>query len=113
MVSGAVATQWADPALAPPQYPRGVDISEVSPNFPDPFRPKGPTPVTIKLPSKAVLLRDLMLASSIVGGVLSIENTAHFPMWARSLLGAAAALLIRAEHALEPKTVAAATTPTP
>ena len=110
--SGCVATQYASPSVPDPRFHANVDVSLVSPNFPDRYqtKPKKGHP-TVKLPTKAQLIADLLHLASALAIVSAAAPQLHLPPWARGVLAAAALVTTRALGILRDKAPAPTTTP--
>ena len=99
LVSGSVATQWANGSSRYPGYAEGCDTSLVSPNFPSPFtNRKVPTMATIATPTKK---QTVSAGHTTVGAALvatSVANTFNVSPNMQAVLTAIGGLIIAVER---------------
>lgn len=99
LVSGTVATQWANGSAQYPGLAPRCDTSLVSPNWPGlASTKKGGTAVNITTPSVKQLASLLRQLGALAAVVLSVSNTVSLPAGVRASLVAGASAILSVEH---------------
>jgi hypothetical protein len=99
MVSGSVATQWANGSPEFPGLAAHADTSLVSPNFPLPFvNKKGGTGVNIPTPSKQQVVSVGHELAGVAAILASVSNNPNLSPALRGVLAAVGGLIVAVER---------------
>jgi hypothetical protein len=102
LVSGSVATQWADGSAKYPGLAKFCDTSSVSPNFPEPFKTEKATKGgTVKIPSLDQISSLVHRAAAIATIVVAYLNNIHAPTGVRAVAAAGASAVLVVERYLQ------------